>query len=60
MVNYRTDLAGAIQWVSDRHDEVVEHFLATKDDVLNHRNGFLSWGEAIDLQVEKYIDGLGI
>jgi hypothetical protein len=40
MVNYRTDLTGAIQWVSDRHDEVVEHFLATKDDVLNHRNGF--------------------
>ncbi|KAJ7910913.1 terpenoid synthase [Mycena leptocephala] len=60
MVNNQTDLVGAVQWVSDRHDELVEHFLAAKDDILNHRNGVPSWGEAIDLQVERYIHGLGL
>ncbi|KAJ6561560.1 terpenoid synthase [Mycena vulgaris] len=59
MVNNNTDVAGGIQWISDRHDEIVENFLAVRDDVLNHRNGVPSWGKTIDAQVEKYIDGLG-
>lgn len=59
MVNDRTDVAGGIKWISDRHDEIVEHFLQVRDDVLNYRNGVPSWGEDIDAQVAKYIDGLG-
>jgi hypothetical protein len=59
MVNNKTDVAGGIQWISDTHDDIVEHFLAVRDDVLNHRNGVPSWGPDIDAQVEKYIDGLG-
>ncbi|KAJ7887375.1 terpenoid synthase [Mycena leptocephala] len=59
MTQNQTDIAGAMQWISDRHDELVEHFLAIRDDILNHRNGILSWGPNIDSQIEKYIDGLG-
>lgn len=59
MKNEKTDVAGGIQWISDRHDAIVDSFLAVRDDVLNHRNGVPSWGKDIDAQVEKYIDGLG-
>ncbi|KAJ6475658.1 terpenoid synthase [Mycena vulgaris] len=59
MVNNNTDVAGGIQWISDRHDEIVENFLAVRDDVLHHHNGVPSWGKIIDAQVEKYIDGRG-
>jgi hypothetical protein len=55
-----TDVSGGTQWISDRHYEVAQHFLATRDDVLNHRNGVPSWGKDIDEQVEKYVDALGI
>ncbi|KAJ7254123.1 terpenoid synthase, partial [Mycena rebaudengoi] len=54
-----TDVAGGMQWISDRHDEVAQHFLATRDDVLNHRNGVPSWGGDMDEQVKKYVDALG-
>lgn len=60
MKNNKTDVAGAIQWISDRHDEVVDSFLKVRDDVLNKRNGIPSWGEDIDRQVALYIDGLGL
>ncbi|KAJ6580441.1 terpenoid synthase [Mycena vulgaris] len=59
MTQNQTDIAGAMQWISDRHDELVEHFLAIRDDILGHRHGILSWGPKIDSQIEKYIDGLG-
>ncbi|KAK7048258.1 isoprenoid synthase domain-containing protein [Favolaschia claudopus] len=58
MVNEHTDIAGGIQWISDYHDEIVEHFLRVREDVIN-KNGFPSWGTDIDDQVAKYIDGLG-
>ncbi|KAJ7301787.1 isoprenoid synthase domain-containing protein [Mycena albidolilacea] len=57
--NCQTDIAGAIKWISHRNDELVGRFLETKEDILNHRNGVPSWGEDIDIQVAKYIDGLG-
>ncbi|KAJ6465141.1 terpenoid synthase [Mycena vulgaris] len=59
MVNDNTDVAGGIQWISDLHDELVEHFLAVRDDVLHHSNGVPSWGKTIDAQIERCIDGLG-
>ncbi|KAJ6597689.1 terpenoid synthase [Mycena vulgaris] len=59
MAQNQTDIAGAMKWISDRHDELVEHFLGIRDDVLGHRNGILSWGPKIDSQIERYIDGLG-
>ncbi|KAJ6549913.1 hypothetical protein B0H19DRAFT_951632, partial [Mycena capillaripes] len=55
-----TDVMGGMQWISDRHDEVAQNFLATRDDVLHHKNGVPSWGEHMDEQVEKYVDALGI
>ncbi|KAF7374243.1 Terpene cyclase [Mycena sanguinolenta] len=57
-VNYHKDLAGAVQWVSDRNDEAVERFLAIRDDVHHRRNGVPSWGEDIDMQLDKYINGM--
>ena len=60
MVNNKTDLAGALQWISDRHDDIVDSFLKVRDDVLNRKNGFPSWGSKIDLQIAAYVDGLGL
>ncbi|KAF7977391.1 hypothetical protein HWV62_4011 [Athelia sp. TMB] len=59
MVNESTDLAGAVQWISDTHDKIVARFLSTRQDVLHQRNGVPSWGKEIDLQVAAYVDGLG-
>ncbi|KAJ6569121.1 isoprenoid synthase domain-containing protein [Mycena capillaripes] len=59
MTRNQTDIAGAMQWISDRHDELVEHFFAIRDDILGHRNGIPAWGPNIDTQIEKYIDVLG-
>ncbi|KAJ7753354.1 terpenoid synthase [Mycena maculata] len=59
MVNEKTDVAGGIQWISDRHDDIVDNFLTIRDDVLEHKNGVPSWGKDIDDQVVKYIEGLG-
>ena len=60
MYNNNVDVDGAIQWISDRHDDIVESFMKTRDDVLNHKNGFPSWGENIDRQLALYVDGLGM
>ncbi|KAF8176079.1 terpenoid synthase [Pholiota molesta] len=59
MKNNNTDVAGGIQWISDTHDDIVEHFLKVRDDVLNKR-GFPSFGEELDRQVAEYVEGLGI
>ena len=59
MLNNDTDLAGAMRWISDRHDELVDSFFKTREEVLNHSHGVPSWGEGIDHQVALYIDGLG-
>ncbi|KAF7979340.1 hypothetical protein HWV62_42763 [Athelia sp. TMB] len=59
MANEKTDLAGALQWISNIHDEIVDRFLSTRQDVLNKRNGVPSWGKEIDEQVAAYVDGLG-
>ncbi|KAK7451089.1 hypothetical protein VKT23_012765 [Stygiomarasmius scandens] len=60
MYNEKTDAAGGIQWISDIHDDIVDHFLRLREDVMNKTNGFPSWGEEIDRQVELYVDGLGM
>ncbi|KAK6996946.1 terpene cyclase [Favolaschia claudopus] len=54
-----TDLAGAVEWISNRFEELATHFLATRKDILNHLDSGNSWGEAMDNQVKRYIDGLG-
>jgi Delta6-protoilludene synthase len=59
MHNHHTDVAGGIKWISDLHDEVVEHFLELREQVLELRD-FPSFGRTIDLQIAKYIDGLGM
>ena len=59
MNSNQTDLAGAMQWLSNRHDEVVANFLKTKETILNHLNGFPLWGEDIDRQISTYVNALG-
>jgi len=53
-----TDVAGGIQWISDMHDDIVEHFLKLRDDV-HAKRGFPSFGEDLDRQIAAYVDGLG-
>ena len=52
-------LGEAVQWIASYHAEIADNFLKVREDVLQHANGIPSWGEKIDAQVEKYIDGLG-
>ena len=58
MRQYKTDVAGGVKWISDIHDEVAQHFLQIRDDILNQR-GFPSFGESLDRQIESYVNGLG-
>lgn len=58
MHNYGTNLSGAMEWISDLHDEIVEHFLLLSHQVIRHE-GFPSFGPEIDDQLARYIDGLG-
>jgi hypothetical protein len=58
MHNNNTDIAGAIQWISGRHDELVERFLKLRNEVYNKVN-FPSYGDEMDRQLEAYVDGLG-
>ncbi|KZP06880.1 hypothetical protein FIBSPDRAFT_1053287 [Athelia psychrophila] len=53
----KTDLAGALQWISDTHDELIDRFLNTRQNVLDMR-GVPSWGKDTDRQVAAYVDGL--
>lgn len=50
-----TDVAGGIQWISDTHDDIVEHFLKLRDDV-HAKRGFPSFGEDLDRQIAVYVD----
>ena len=59
IANTGMDLDGAMQWISDRHDQLAYNFLKTMDDVIHHKNGVPTWGESIDKQVATYIDCLG-
>lgn len=58
MHHKKTDILGGIQWISDRHDELIEHFLELRNEVINKIN-FPSFGDEIDRQVEAYVDGIG-
>ncbi len=59
MSQLTADLPTAVQWVSDLHDEIVDRFLKTQEDVLAHRKGAASWGAEMDRAVRIYIDGIG-
>ena len=52
-------LGEAVQWIASYHAEIAGNFLRVREEVLQHTSGIPSWGERIDAQVEKYIDGLG-
>lgn len=59
MAQLGADLPTAVQWVSDLHDEVVDRFLKTREDVFAHRNEATSWSAEMDRTVCTYIDGIG-
>lgn len=46
MNNNRTELAGALQWIYDRHEELVSSFMG---DILHYTNGAPSWDEDTNL-----------
>ena len=52
MNQLKTDVVGAMQWVKDYHEELErkfnEHFVKVPQ-----------WGEPIDSQVARYLDGVG-
>ena len=52
MNQLKTDVVGAMQWVKDYHEELErkfnEHFVKVPQ-----------WGESIDSQVARYLDGVG-
>ena len=52
-------LGEAVTRASDLHAEILAHFLTLRASVVGHTNGMPSWGENVDAEVEKYIDGLG-
>jgi hypothetical protein len=58
MQRNNTDVAGGIQWISDTHDDIAEHFLKLRDDVYAKR-GFPSFGEDLDRQIAAYVECLG-
>ena len=59
MTQLGTDLTGAVQWVSDLHDEIAHKFLQAVADVEAHKNGIPSWGTEIDSAISAYVNGLG-
>jgi len=52
MLQERTDLHGAMKYISDMHDALADHFLS------NYRS-MPSFGQPIDEWVARYIQGLG-
>ena len=58
MQRNNTDVAGGIQWISNTHDDIVEHLFKLRDDV-HAKRGFPSLGEDLDRQIATYVDGLG-
>jgi hypothetical protein len=53
MHNLQTDLDGALEWISKKHDELAELFLSNFSVVR-------SFGDSrLDAEVTTYIDGLG-
>ena len=52
MNQLKTDVAGAMKWVDDHHKELERKFNENFEKVPK-------WGEPIDSQVARYVDGLG-
>ena len=52
MHQFDTDIQGAMDYIGEQHDGLAEAFLLNKDHLP-------SWGEPIDSQVARYVDGLG-
>ncbi|KAF8172887.1 hypothetical protein BJ912DRAFT_89820 [Pholiota molesta] len=58
IIKTKTDVAGAVQFISDTCDGLVERCLQLRDDILTKR-GFPSFVEDLDRQIAVYIDGIG-
>ncbi|KIY69075.1 terpenoid synthase [Cylindrobasidium torrendii FP15055 ss-10] len=56
----KTDLAGAIQWISDYHDRSIESFMRARKAIIARTEGTSQWSEEDHKQVLRYIDGLGL
>jgi len=55
MKHLSLDLDAAIQWISDYHDNCLAEFDVIFEEVINHQNGFPSWGGDSDRQLVEYI-----
>ena len=60
MAHNRTDLAGSLQWVSDRYDQLITEFLEISENILGYKTGDASWDDEVYRQVGIYIDMLGV
>ena len=59
MAEKGVELGGAIEQAAIFHAEISDNFIKVREDVLRHTNGIPSWGDSVDAQVARYIDGLG-
>jgi hypothetical protein len=55
MVHFYVDIRGAVQWVSDRHEEVLVRFWELREKVIN-KDDFPSWGPELDRPIIEYTD----
>ena len=53
MYEHKCDLLGALQWISDLNDRLVEEVLSSLKEIPSFGN------LALDQQVSAYVDGLG-
>jgi hypothetical protein len=54
MVYLHTDLSGALQCISARHDKVLLNFWELREKVIN-KDDFPSWGPELDQQIIEYV-----
>ena len=59
MAKEKTDLQGAVDAIGAMCERACKNFVATAEDVLQHKNGIPSWGAEIDRQVSLFVDALG-
>ena len=59
MAEKGVELVGAIEQATMFHAQISDNFLKVREDVVHHTNGIPSWGDSVDAQVARYIDGLG-
>lgn len=52
MHQYDTDIHGAMEWIANCHQQLLEKFLEMFEDLPE-------WTPEVDIQVARYVDGLG-